>query len=112
MTKPKKVNRMFEANSLVFGFIPFKLLYPFAACLLMGALINNVINGSPIIGLVIFFITFITWSVVTYKDGGKNIKASVSKPEQYAGGTREHQSEVERLHDKDSKNSKRRHSRR
>jgi hypothetical protein len=112
MPEPRKVNRMFDANALVFGFIPFKLMYPFVGCLILGALVVNNLKTHPVVGLVIFFITFATWTIVTYKDGGKSVKARGKSVPTYSGGTRPHESVVQALQNEDSKNQERRHQKR
>lgn len=111
MPEPRKVNRMIDGNTLVFGFMPIQLLFPLVSSLFAGAVVINTFNAHPLVGLVVAVIIFTTWSIVTYEDNGKRVKARRKSVPKYAGGTRKHKSLIQELHDEDEDYQNQKHRR-
>lgn len=105
--KYRKVNRMFDQSPMIFGLIPFSLIYPMAGFVTVSYVIYALSNSFVAAGVV--FLTSITsYAILTTKGSHKYLSRLLKSPPHWIRLPLPYRSYLEYLHDLDNlkKNSK------
>lgn len=99
--KYRKVNRMFDQSPMLFGLIPFSLLYPMAGFIVTAYVIYAASNSLAAGGVV--FLTCITsYAILTAKGSHKYLSRLLKSPPRWIRLPLPFRSYLQYLHDLDN----------
>ena len=105
--KYRKVNRMIDQSPMLFGLIPFSLLYPIAGFVTTAYLIYAA-SGSLAAGAIVFLTCVTSYAILTTKGSHKYLSRLIQSPPHWIRVPLPFRPYLEYLHDLDNikKNSK------